>query len=401
MWFVFQPKKSAKLKVRPPVGPRPCSSSLGSVRHHRMFRVLPQIGHASATHLPPVGDQQQSASPSSAAGPYSMLLASHLSTVPSLAASSIYMLKEEEPWNNSTPGKITLPSKMSNLDVGGSKLIKDCVYPPLSVLSGQDEAEPLSNRGALAEEAAMMEPSKSVPFNSLLPQPLSLDVSTQRDSSLDALGAVAEPMTAPPLLSQAVTSDSLSTWAIGTKTVQSKPDSHTLAVGPKTLPCQPALNSQHLSSESLTPQCMSQPFEFIGASLQASPSHVLLNSNDTPSTSPHLPSQASPLCSIKVGSPGKQLEVISKSEARGIAKIANKASKEPLGCVSNAELLASLSSSGGQERMAGSCTLGRFYGASAPLRANIHLLQEDLLRRINPLQRAGAYTVRVYHVIEM
>ncbi|KAL7877672.1 hypothetical protein SRHO_G00043150 [Serrasalmus rhombeus] len=388
-----KPKKTAKLKVRPPVGPRPCSSSLGSVRHHRMFRVLPQISHGSATNLPPVGDQQQPATPSSAAGPYSTPLTSHLSpassrAVPSLTASSIYMLQEEEPWNNPTPRKIRMPPKMSRLDVSGSKLIRDCVYPPLSVLSGQDEAEPQRDRAALAEDAVVIEPPKPVPFNSLLPEPLSLDVSTQRDASLDSLGAVAEPIAAPPLLSQAVGSDSVSTWAIGTKTLQSQPDSDTWVIGTKTLQSQPAL---HLSTEPLTPPRMPQPFEFTGASLRVSPSHTLLSSNDTPPVPPRSPSQGIPLCGIKVDSPGKRLEVISNSEARDITKTANKASKELLGCVSNTELLASLAGSRGKESMAGPCALGRLCGASAPLPASIHLLQEDLLHRLNPLPKAAAY----------
>uniref|UniRef100_A0A3B1ISW7 Zinc finger, AN1-type domain 4 n=1 Tax=Astyanax mexicanus TaxID=7994 RepID=A0A3B1ISW7_ASTMX len=390
-----KPKKTAKLKVRPPAGPRPFSSSLGTVRHHRMFRVLPQIGHASATtHLPPVGDQQQPATPSSAAGPYSTPLAPHRSptsgrAIPSLAASSTYVLQEEEPWKNPTPRKIRLPPKVSRLDVGGSKVIRDCVHPPFSVLSAQHEADPQSDRITLVEDAVVMEPPKPVSFNSLLPEPLSLDVSTQRDASLDSLGAVAESMAAPTLLSQAVGSDSISTWPIGTKTLQSQSDSDTWAIGTKTLQSQPVLN---LPSEPLTPPRMPQPFEFTGASLRASPSHTLLRSLDSPPVPPRSPPQAAALCGIKVSSPGKRTEVMSKSEARDITKMANKASKELLGCVSNTELLASLAGTGGRECMAGTRTLGRLCGASAPLPANIHLLQEDLLRRINPLQRAVVYT---------
>ncbi|XP_066536120.1 AN1-type zinc finger protein 4 isoform X6 [Hoplias malabaricus] len=209
-------KKTAKLKVRPPVGPRPCSSSLTSVRHHRMFRVLPQIGHASATHLPPVSDQQQSASLSSAAGPYNTPLGS-CKSIPSLAASSIYMLQEGQPWNELTSRNIRPPSQVSSLDVA---------------------------------------------------------------------------------------------------------------------------------------------------------------------------SQASSLHGIKIDSPGKRLEKVSKSKARNITKISNKASKEPLGYVSNTELLASMTSSGGQESMAGPCALGSLCNSSDPPPANIHLFQEDLFRRINPLQRA-------------
>ncbi|XP_066536117.1 AN1-type zinc finger protein 4 isoform X3 [Hoplias malabaricus] len=375
-------KKTAKLKVRPPVGPRPCSSSLTSVRHHRMFRVLPQIGHASATHLPPVSDQQQSASLSSAAGPYNTPLGS-CKSIPSLAASSIYMLQEGQPWNELTSRNIRPPSQVSSLDVGESKLVKDFVYPPIPPLSPQDNANLQNDRTSLVENAVVIEPPKTVPFNNLLPEPLSLDVSPQ-----DSLGTLTEPMTAHSLLSQAMGSDSDSIWTVGTETLQSQPECDTWPMGTKTLKSQPVLRSLHISSEPLTPPYIPQPFEFTGASLRTSPVHTCLSSNDVPPVPPHSASQASSLHGIKIDSPGKRLEKVSKSKARNITKISNKASKEPLGYVSNTELLASMTSSGGQESMAGPCALGSLCNSSDPPPANIHLFQEDLFRRINPLQRA-------------
>ncbi|XP_043112059.1 AN1-type zinc finger protein 4 [Puntigrus tetrazona] len=346
-----KPKKTAKLKVRPPVGPRPCSGSLGSSRHHRMFRVLPQIGHASPTHLPPIGDQQQAAVSSPAAGSSRQPFTSFPSPTsssrapPSSAASGVYMLQAEEPWDNPVPRKIRLPPKVSRLDMRGPKVMRDCVYPPVSLLSSsgvQDEGDLQS------DNSAVMEPPKAVPFN--LPQPLSLDISsTQRERGLSSI-TVPEPNSAAPLLSQAINPNWLA-----------QPDP-------------------------LPPPHIPQHFEFTGSS---SPAQALLRTSNSPSLPVSSPSRTTSVCGLKVD---KHSEVISKSEARDITKMANKAAKEPLGSMSNAELLASLAGGGGQEALAGPFALGRLCATAAPLPTNIHLLQEDLLRRISPLQRAAGHT---------
>ncbi|XP_067277449.1 AN1-type zinc finger protein 4 isoform X2 [Pseudorasbora parva] len=362
-----KPKKTAKLKVRPPVGPRPCSGSLGSARHHRMFRVLPQIGHASSTHLPPIGDQQQPAVSSPAAGtsrqPFASLSSPTSSSRPhpSSTASGIYMLQAEEPWDNPVPRKIRLPPKVSRLDMRGPKVMRDCVYPPVSLLSSpgvQDEVDLQSDRLTVTENSAVIEPPKAVPFN--LPEPLSLDVSAQREQGLNSI-AMPEPNTAAPLLSQAINSN----WRLASQT------------------------DLHLAGDPLAPPHIPHHFEFTGSAMQPSPARALLRTSNSPSLPVGSPSRSTSVCGLKVD---KRSEVISKSEARGITKMANKGNKEPLGSMSNAELLASLAGNGGQEALAGPYALGRLCATATPLPTNIHLLQEDLLRRISPLQRTAGYT---------
>ncbi|XP_059373885.1 AN1-type zinc finger protein 4-like [Carassius carassius] len=352
-----KPKKTAKLKVRPPVGLRPCGGSFGSARHHRMFRVLPQIGHASPTHLPPIGDQQQPAVLSPAAGSSHQAFASLSSPTssshahPSYGASGVYMLQAEEPWDNPVPRKIRLPPKVSRLDMRRPKVMRDCVYPPLSLLSSsgvQDEVDLQSDRLTVAKNSAMMEPPKAVSFN--LPEPLSLDVSTQRERGLSSV-TLQEPNTTAPLLSQAINTN----W----------------------------LASQ---SDPLAPPHIPQHFEFTGSS---SPAQALLRTSNSPSLPANSPSRTTSVCGLKVD---KHSEVISKSDERDITKMSNKAAKKPLGSVSNTKLLASLAGGGGQEALAGPFALGRLCATAAPLPTNIHLLQEDLLRRISPLQRTAGHT---------
>lgn len=329
--------------MRPPVGPRPFCSSLGSARHHRTLRILPQIAHAPTTPLPPIGDQQQF---SSVAGPPFTCHPSPASGRDiSLLATSKYILQEEEPWNKPTSRNIRLPPKVSRLDVGRPEAIPDCLYPPLSVLSGleaEDETEIESDGLMLREEGV-------IPFNSLLPEPLSLDVSAQPEASLDSLGVVNKPMTVTPLLSQAVGSDSISTWLVGTKPLQSQSD-------------RAALNSLN------TPPHVPQPFTDFTAEM----SRPFLGSNRGPTIPPCPNPQTPPLHAISVDSPGKRLDRVCKSEAQDVTSMASNSSRELSDCVRNID-----------ERLARPCDRARLCGTNAPLQANI-----DLLRRIVPLQRA-------------
>ncbi|XP_017319519.1 AN1-type zinc finger protein 4 [Ictalurus punctatus] len=351
-----KPKKSTKLRVRPPVGPRPFCGSLGSARHHRMLRILPQIGHAPVTQLPPIGDQQQSSPEACPAFTCHPSFGSGRA-ISSLTTSSKYILQEEESWNKPTPRNIRLPPKVSRLDVVGPKAITDCLYPPLSVLSGleaEDKTEIQSDGIMLPDDGVIIEPSKPIPFNSLLPEPLSLDVSAQPEASLDSLGAVNKPMTATPLLSQVVGSDSISTWSVGTKTLQSHTD-------------RAALNLLR------TPPHVPRPFtDFTGEVPRP-----FLGSNRGPTVPPCPTPQTPPLHAIRVDSPGKRPDRVYKSEAQGVTNITDNISRELSGCLSNLD-----------EKLARPCDLDRLCGTNAPLQANIHLLQEDLLRRIVPLQRA-------------
>lgn len=65
---------------------------------------------------------------------------------------------------------------------------------------------------------------------------------------------------------------------------------------------------------------------------------------------PAVPGAAGGGCrGVKVRSPGKRPDILSRVEARDITEMANKAAKEPEGCVSNAGLLASLARSASRE----------------------------------------------------
>lgn len=320
------------------------------------------------------------------------------------------MLQEEEPWEPCPPfTKIRPPPKVSRLDVGSTRLMRDCVYPQLPPLStrGQpestfDAAEPAGDTiglGVLEEAAGLVEPTQpGAPFGDLLSDPLSLDVSTQLEGGLQSLevGAQHQLPSSPSLLS---------TWTLGTTDrLTSRADRMQLG------------SSLHVSSQSPLPTSPStatrqlpQPFDFTGSSLQPNPQAQPSAQVKPDTTSPHSSSTSSislpRLHGIKVESPGKRPEIISKSEARGITKLANQACKEPLGSLSNSELLASLSTraagSGSTEGLAQSVGLALalptasasgqgILNTKPPAIPNNMLLQDDLMRQMSPLHRATA-----------
>ncbi|KAL0964595.1 hypothetical protein UPYG_G00326200 [Umbra pygmaea] len=419
-----KPKKSAQLTPLPPVGPKPCYSSVGppGPRHQRLLRVLPQINQSahSASHLPPIRDQGSTTPcPASAATASSTHLSVSRRAPPCYSSSSsCYMLQEEELWEPS-PKSVRPPPKVSRLDVGSARLMRDCVYPQLPALSSRGQAEGAAeipeHRGEalglslLEDTAGLLEPTLPGALRGdLLSDPLSLDICTQPEmgvgglDGLGSLGAGAEhplPSTSS-LLSQAVGMSSLNSWAMGGSDMLACRGDRTQLLG----------NALHHIPDSPSPSSspsikrrLPQPFEFSGSvrSPIPNPPHPSSHRASTlsPPTIPTSP-RGSRLHSNKVEPPGRWLDIISKSEARGITKLANQGCKQPLGSLGNAELLASLSTS----RALGSSStaeglgqslgfgLGRLGSTAAALPANIQLLQDDLIRRMSPLQRAGSCT---------
>ncbi|XP_041921147.1 AN1-type zinc finger protein 4 [Alosa sapidissima] len=404
-----KPKKSAKLKPRPPGGPRACSSSFPPGRHHhRLLRVHPQGGqsHATTTHLPPIENQQQPSDP----GPsFSAALSAHMplsslpecastgQALPLFAGSNCYMLQEEESWECPV-SKVRPPPKVSRLDMGGSKLCPLSLCPSGVLPEGSVGDLDLKGRGlALLNEASLPEKQKLVPLSDLLQEPLSLELPAPKEGSMEALGAVAKQLPAAPLLSEAVASSSAGGWSVGAKHV-----SDGARLSALHLPTEPPAASSS-SSSSPSSHRLLQPFDFTGASLRSNPPHCRLPLDDRhPHGSPVPPNATSP--TAQFGAPSRS--VLSRTEARDITKMANKAAKEPLGSVSSAELLASLArrsgggSNGGREGPLGAAAaapprvLERLEGICGPepqlqarLQASLQELQQDLLRRICPLQR--------------
>lgn len=294
-----KPKKSAKVKPRPPASPHPGSTSVtpsSSRHHHRLFRSLSHItqARASTSQLPPIRDNDTDAPcPTSTAAPPSHLSIPRRPPPPTFASPSCYML-QEEPWDTCPPlAKIRPPPKVSRLEMGG-RLMRDCVYPQLPPLCTRGPPEAILDPGepsgealglGLLDETPTLVAQTQAPFAELT-DPLSLDVSSQAD------GGIQMPISPSPL----------STWTLAERT------------------------SFHISPPSpipSSPKSTSSGFETL-----------------VKPVSPHPPPR---LRAVKVESPGKRPELISKREARGITRLANQGCKEPVGSLSKSELMATLS----------------------------------------------------------
>nr|XP_046258238.1 AN1-type zinc finger protein 4 [Scatophagus argus] len=401
-----KPKKSAKIKPRPPFSPHPFGGSVGpsSTRHHhRLYRSLPHINQPqqSNAQLPPIPDHK----PIDATLPPTAAATAHLSIPrrppPSFSSPSCYMLQEEESWETCPPfAKIRPPPKVSRLDIGSTRLMRDCVYPQLPPLCIRgppeatfDPADPAAEAvglGLLEEAAGLVVPSQpGAPFGELS-DPLSLDVSTQPEGGLQSLEVGAQhqmPLSPSPL----------STWTLGTSdTLTSRADRTLLGTSFHITPPSPLPAS---ASPSTSTSCL-QPNLQAQFSAQVKPGNTSPHPSTTSTTHPPR------FRGVKVESPGKRPELISKREARSITKMANQACKEPLGSLNNSELLASLSarapdSSNNKDSFEESLGLplalppatasgqGRL-GSRLPSIPTSRLLQDDAIRQMSPLHRAAA-----------
>lgn len=410
-------KKSAKVKPRAPVSPHPCGSSFGpsnTRHHHRLLRSLPQINQPwqSNAPLPPIVDHE-SVDPSLASP---AATSAHLPIPrrppPSFSSPSCYMLQEEEPWETCPPfAKIRPPPKVSRLDIGSTRLMRDCVYPQLPPLCTRgppdatfDPVEPVGESfglGVLDETVGLVAPTQpGSPFGDLS-DPLSLDVSTQPEGGCQTHEVEAQhQLPHPP--------SPVSPWTRGTnETLTSRADGTQLSTSFHISPPSPLPASTSLSPSA---RLLSQPFESTLSCLQ--PNLQAQSSAKQGSTSPHpsttLSTHPPRIRGVKVESPGKRLELISKREARNITKVANQAYKEPVGSLNSSELLASLSTraldiSGGSSRdrigeslgLALALSPGTASGQGSrssrlPSIPADRLLRDDHIRQMSPLPPASA-----------
>ncbi|XP_047459446.1 AN1-type zinc finger protein 4 [Mugil cephalus] len=398
-------KKSAKVKPRAPVSPHPFGSSHGpsSIRHHhRLFRSS-QINQPWQTNapLPPIVDHE----PVDPSLPSTAATSAHLSIPrrppPSFSSPSCYMLQEEEPWETCPPfAKIRPPPKVSRLDIGNARLMRDCVYPQLPPLCSRrppeatfDPVEPAAESlglGLLEEAVGLAVPTQpGAPFGDLS-EPLSLDVSAQPEG-----GRQSPSPLSPWTLGR---SDTLPGRADGTQLGTSF---HISPPSPLPAPASPSASSRLLS------QHFDATFSCLLPNFQAQSTAKPGNTSPLPSStlSPHPPH----VRGVKVESPGKRPELISKREARGITKLANQACKEPLGSLNNSELLASLSTrapdsssgSSGRDSLGESLGLALALppatasgqgslGSRLPSIPTNRLLQDELIRQMSPFHQATA-----------
>ncbi|XP_073541783.1 AN1-type zinc finger protein 4 isoform X2 [Phyllobates terribilis] len=352
-----KPKMSSKLKPRPPNAPRPINNSMASARH-RLLRVLPHIGQ---TCLPP-GNPYVSEYSHNALS----TLTAAARTIPSITSD---FLKEEETWKSSlipSLSSINLPPKVSRIELEDASHSKNpvlCSVTPLpkkdvltkdsdpilhqnqNLFSSEDASRSISESFALLAETGPHEQYGEHCSLRKMKSDFDLMEGNQEASAIE---------THQTTLSKSLNSDLMETSLINTSEL-SPPRSKFLSP----IHFSPQLNDATFL-KTRQPKC----FDF--RSLRPPASHGHFHSLQLRNMADPTISRTSRFRGVKVESPGKQSDVISKMEARDMTQLVNKASKEPMGSLNNLGIFASLARSTSRDDLNSSSNPVRVRNLIAP-----------------------------------
>ncbi|XP_012578871.1 PREDICTED: AN1-type zinc finger protein 4 isoform X2 [Condylura cristata] len=381
-----KPKKVVKVKPRPPIAPRPSSGSTAAARH-RLLRVLPHIGQSC---LPCPGN------------PYlpetSVNAVSSLATLSSVdrPVSSITsdFLKEDDNWENNklshSNSSIKLPPQIPHMEFENDKELADSILHLGSSLARRMKHFP-GNLASNEDDTAFPALEECITDESLLPEVGSfasfIEGNTdEQNSDLEGTQKVNPEF----LLTNGdnglkATEQHLKNVA---KVLCHEPVETTILNHRELSPHKNRLLSplrcsapMSLHNSLVKPQRQSKCFE--SGNLQSSASQNVLRSLDVGNITDSSFPRTTRFRAVKVDSPGKRSDVISKGEARDITEIANKASKEPVGCVNSIGFLASLTRSASRDSSQSTRGVGRLRTPGIGLSSNLHF-QEENLRKNSP-----------------
>lgn len=325
---------------------------------HRLLRVLPHIGQ---TCLPP-GNPYVSESSHNALSS----LTAATRTIPSFTSD---FLKEAETWESSalipSLASINLPPKVSRVELENASHSTNTEISPVTPLPKTDVLtkgiEPILHQNlsffssdetsrSIAESFALLEAGPSEPYGDLcslrkMKSDFELTEGSEEASAIEAHQAA---------LSKSLNSDLMETSLFNTAEL-SPPRSKFLSP----IHFSPQLNDATFS-KARQPKC----FDFGGLRPPASHSHfhsLQLRNMADPTFS-----RTTRLRGVKVESPGKRSDVISKMEARDMTDLVNKSSKEPMGSLNNVGFFASLARSVNRDHLGSSSNPGRLRNLVAP-----------------------------------
>ncbi|XP_077602606.1 AN1-type zinc finger protein 4 [Crocuta crocuta] len=390
-----KPKKAVKVKPRPPIAPRPSSSSTAAARH-RLLRVLPHIGQSC---LSSPGSMRLPESSSNAV--------SNLATLPSTdrPKSSIdsNFLKEDGNWESNTlshsNSNIKLPPQISHTELENDKELADSVLHLGSLLPRRTKHFSGNLSSNNEDDTTLFTTSdECVTEESLLPEVGSFASFTEGNTDEQSSGLEGTRKVNPEFLlsngdkglkaaeqhlkhvARMLSDESVETTVL---------DHHELSPHKNRL-LSPLRCSTPMSFHNslMKPQRQSKCFE--SGSLQSSASQNMLRSLDVRNTTDSF-SRTTRFRAVKVDSPGKRADVISKVEARDITEMANKASKEPVGCVNNIDFLASLARSASRDSLQSTRGAGRLRTSGMGLSMSLQHSQEESLRKSSPQLESTDY----------
>ncbi|XP_078284536.1 AN1-type zinc finger protein 4 isoform X2 [Rhinoraja longicauda] len=386
-----KPKKIAKVKPRPPLAPRPTSSSVSAARQ-RLFRVLPHNGPTlnHTLYLPPV-DQHPAFSYHNVLSPN---FASGISLAPSSSSSGL-LLKDDEtadltPLLQSaipSPGRIlqeelksprqqkVLPSLASRDYRNAPTICTDFVTgctpggsglkcPDTGVTLSEDKrvADDSANELALSIDADRAEEEKLLSEIGLK----TLSSEHIKEESQHPEKDIVEPNIIRPVFPN----------PLGCIPMESGRSSFADLL-PKDKVMQPTrypATVSHNSLITLAPQRPPKTFDVNSLTSPTSPQllHSLQDSDVFPGISL---SKGSRFRGLKLDSPGKKTEVVSPTE---MTEMANKATTETLDSAKSVGTFASLARSTSRDNMQSNCGTSRQWPSGIALPASIQNFHEEI-----------------------
>ncbi|KAM6186155.1 AN1-type zinc finger protein 4 [Rhynchocyon petersi] len=381
-----KPKKAVKAKPHPPIAPRPPSGSKAAARH-RLLKVLPYIGQSCVS------------SPENSYLPETLKNSpSNTKTLPPadrpMSSVTSDFLKEDENWENNTLSQynssVKLLSHLPHAELKNDKELTDSILHVGSSMPRRKE-QFSANLPSCNEDDTVLFPEQCVTEESLLPKVGSFASLPEGNSDEQNNGLEDIQKVNPEFL--------LTNGDKGLKTteqhlkhvarVRSGESVKTTVRNHEFSPYKNQLLSplhcstpmpQHTSL--VKPRRQSKCFEY--GSLQSSAPQDMAQPLDIRNISDSLFSRTTRFRGVKVDSPGKRSDIISKVEARDITEMANKASKEPVGCVNNIGFLASLARSSSRDNVQSTCGAGRLRASGIGLPTNLQHFQEESHRKKSP-----------------
>nr|XP_054492894.1 AN1-type zinc finger protein 4 isoform X1 [Agelaius phoeniceus] len=398
-----KPKKTVKVKPRPPMTPRPSSGSVAAARH-RFLRVLPHIGQSC---LPPPGHLHQSESPQNALS----ALATLATAGRTMPATANHFLKEDDTWQSSSwsqpVNSIRLPPKISRVELENAKLPTNSILTPVSSLPANSEKAPENPTSASEEDAVLFPNLTNVELygreEEHLPEPdgyafLTEGSTAEQCSEIYDIGKVNPELELPDgdkdpkvveqhrkPVGKVLSTAAMETGLLSTRELSPQKN---LLLSPLRYSAQVAHHS------ALKPQA--QPRCFEAGNLRSAASPNMLRSLEVRSIADSSFPRTTRFCSVKVESLGKRPDVISKAETRDITDVASKASKEPASSVSNLGFLASLARSTNRESLQSSCGTDSFRTSGIALPTSLQHFQEESFRKTAPPNEAAEYILSAH-----
>ncbi|XP_032288119.1 AN1-type zinc finger protein 4 isoform X2 [Phoca vitulina] len=384
-----KPKKAVKVKPRPPIAPRPSSSSTAAARH-RLLRVLPHIGQSC---LP---------SPENAYLPETSSNAvSSLATLPPAdrPVSSIAsdFLKEDYNWESNTQShsnsSIKLPPQIPHMELENDKELADSVLHLGSSLPRRTKHFSGNLSSNNEDDTVLFSTSEEcVTEESLLPEVGSFATFTEGNTDEQSSGLEVTPKVNSEFL---LTNDDKGLKAaeqhlkhvarmLSGESVETTVLNHRDLSPHKNRLLSPLRSSTPGSLHNSLVKSQRQSKCFESGNLQSPASQNVLRSLDVRNITDSSFSRTTRFRAVKVDSPRKRSDIISKVEARDITEMANKASKEPVGCVNNIGFLASLARSASRGSLQSTHGAGRLRTSGIGLSTSLQHFQEENLRKNSP-----------------